>query len=345
MDKCGHRIGSQIQRFLTFLQTNGLAFERQPNDFVSQQGCDSYLKVGYGYDIIVVCKTRASDESLPWLIAEQKRLKQQNSHLILLADSMGNATMDELRRNGIGFYVENGPVNIRIPNFTYVVQKELSGKVTPRNPTRNTVFVGKGSRLCRILLSHPEKNWHQIDLSRISGLTKGYVSILMKKFLEEGYVIFSKSGYHLANPDVLLNEWTQTYRFNRFEGRKSYAVAMKDYRDGLKKVAGQLKGAGIPFAFTGWSSASIRAPYMEPPLMMAYVGQLPDKLPGIHPVDSGGNLSLYKPMDEGRFQEGMEIDGLPLVSDVQTYLDLKNLPGRADDQAEFLRDQLLKWEK
>ena len=40
---------------------------------------------------------------------------------------------------------------------------------------------------------------------------------------------------------------------------------------------------------------------------------------------------------------GNEVDGLPVVSDVQLFLDLKRMPGRNQDQADYLRDTLLNW--
>jgi hypothetical protein len=57
-------------------------------------------------------------------------------------------------------------------------------------------------------------------------------------------------------------------------------------------------------------------------------------------VDTGGNLWLIVPDDEGVFQETQEIAGFPLVSDIQIYLDLLQVGQRGPDQAEELR----KWE-
>ena len=78
---------------------------------------------------------------------------------------------------------------------------------------------------------------------------------------------------------------------------------------------------------------------------MAYVEQIPDNLPGLFPVESDGNVILYIPQNVGFFFGGNEVDGLPVVSDVQLYLDLKRMPGRQADQADYLRDNLLNWSK
>ena len=56
-------------------------------------------------------------------------------------------------------------------------------------------------------------------------------------------------------------------------------------------------------------------------------------------------MILFIPQNAGFLHGGNEADGLPVVSDVQLYLDLKRMPGRNQDQADYLRDTLLNWSK
>ena len=78
-------------------------------------------------------------------------------------------------------------------------------------------------------------------------------------------------------------------------------------------------------------------------MVMAYTERIPDNLPGLFPVESDGNVILYIPQNAGFLYGGNEVDGLPVVSDVQLNLDLKRMPGRNQDQAGYLRDTLLNW--
>ena len=82
---------------------------------------------------------------------------------------------------------------------------------------------------------------------------------------------------------------------------------------------------------------------MESRTGMAFAEQIPDELLGLFPVESDGNVVLYIPQNAGFLYGGNEVDGLPVVSDVQLYLDLKRMPGRNQDQADYLRDTLLNW--
>ena len=65
---------------------------------------------------------------------------------------------------------------------------------------------------------------------------------------------------------------------------------------------------------------------------------------GAKEVDSGGNLALLVPFDESVFVEAQSIPERS-TSAIQTYLDLKRMPGRAEDAAvsvyeKHLRQQL-----
>lgn len=287
-------------------------------------------------------KTRVAPDDISLLQLASDQHARDGIPFIVLADGMSARTAARMRELGLNYFQTEDMAFLKWSGFTYVVQTGATTIAKRSEPSANTVFTGKGSRLCRILLSHPDLSWKQVELARRSGLTRGYVSLLVNKMLQENYLRIENSRYVLNDRNVLLDAWVRAYRFHAFQARQQYAVAMQDYHDGLKKLSAGLRELKIPFAFTGWSAAALRAPFTEPQSLMAYVVSLPEKLAGFFPVDQGGNVMLYVPNDTGRFQEGLESDGYPLVSDVQTYLDLKKMPGRADEQAEYLRDRLLK---
>ena len=64
----------------------------------------------------------------------------------------------------------------------------------------------------------------------------------------------------------------------------------------------------------------------------------------LFPVESGGNVVLYIPQSERFFIGEQKVKDYPVVSDVQLYLDLKKMPGRNEDQAEYLRQNKMIWE-
>ena len=58
---------------------------------------------------------------------------------------------------------------------------------------------------------------------------------------------------------------------------------------------------------------------------------------GARRVEEGGRLRLVVPKDEGVFNPAQIVNGLPLASDVQIYLDLVNAGLRGDEAANELR--------
>jgi hypothetical protein len=69
----------------------------------------------------------------------------------------------------------------------------------------------------------------------------------------------------------------------------------------------------------------------------------------LHEVDGGQNLEIYIPYDAGVFFGtrtcgiGSDESRIPLVSDVQLYLDTINDPARGEELARYLRESKLRF--
>ena len=121
---------------------------------------------------------------------------------------------------------------------------------------------------------------------------------------------------------------------------RAYSVLAPDVGELANRVHGLL--GYRRHAFTQWIAAWLRRPYTEPPLVTVYVAEFPDEglIEGklmARRVDDGGRLRLVLPGDEGVLDPLQTAHGLPLVSDVQIYLDLQNAGLRADEAAAELR--------
>ena len=86
----------------------------------------------------------------------------------------------------------------------------------------------------------------------------------------------------------------------------------------------------------------MRHPYTVPPLTSIYVNEFPDEADlkvvlQARRVESGGRLRLILPKDDSVFSSLKIIQGLPVVSDIQLYLDLVKAGLRGDEAAEELR--------
>jgi len=95
---------------------------------------------------------------------------------------------------------------------------------------------------------------------------------------------------------------------------------------------------------TLFSGASRLAPFVRQSVAAFYFfgdqEVLQQKL-NLKQVDSGANVLLLIPYDEGVFHGVQEVEGYKIINPIQLYLDLYTYGGRGREQAEFLREKLI----
>ena len=313
---------------------------RQDNDL--PDGCLS-LPLPSDRRLLIVCRAVISRPTVEKFRSNYATEMKTGAELLFAASSFTQSFVDSYSEKGIHFFSKDGACRITLPGIiTYIVKIQNKSQTESRN-NGGSPFVGKGAMLPRIFFNQPQLVWTLGELASDAAMTKAYASIILHRMLDNGYVRQEDNGYLLVNPEKMLDDWLSVYRFNRYVRRQMFAASFDTLRKGLGMVAESLNGQNVRFGFMGSSGAYLRAPYMESSIVMAYTEQIPDELPNLFPVESDGNVILYIPQNAGFLFGGHEVDGLPVVSDVQLYLDLKRMPGRNEDQADYLRDTLLNW--
>lgn len=268
--------------------------------------------------------------------------ENSNYNPLLITQRITESSFDICKENGMCVIDLTGNILLNLPGL--YIERYRHTKHERKRGTSGTVFTAKASRLVRALLAYPNKEWTHSELVEKTKVSAGYASTQIDKMKKEQYISKLQNTIKLIDPEKMLNDWRSAYRFDRYRGRNFYAMNTSNYDNGLKKMKKSLLGSGVEFAFTGWSGAYIRAPYSTSHLYMAYVDHFPVELESMFPVDNSGNVILYLPQDEGVFQFTTQSEYGPVVSDTQLYLDLSEMPGRAIDQADYLKEQTLHWE-
>lgn len=189
-----------------------------------------------------------------------------------------------------------------------------------------TLFSPKTSRILRILLQGPLREHRVEDLAREAAVSIGLVSKVRKHLLEEDLADAGPGGLRITKPESVLRDWTFSDDLSaRTEGRE-YSILEQDHGRVARILHDSLDTTR--HAFTQWTAAHLRAPHAPPQVTSAYVEDFPDeatfkKVLHARRVERGGRLRLFRPKDEGVFIAGQRIRGLPLVSDIQIYLDLR----------------------
>ena len=304
--------------------------------------CDCIFKTQSGIVLYIIIKSAVSIKTAEEYVALSKNLNIENQRFLLVSDQISQLLIEQIDDPRLNFYSPEGSSKIEFPSFCYIVAILGKKKGTARNS--GTVFVGKASSLPRLFLAEPQRKWTQGELSDAAGVTRGYVSMILKKMLQEEYIALNNGKYELTAPDKMLNDWSAVYRFARYIRRQMFAMHFTNYDDGLRKLNRILMDRKIRFAYMGPAGAYLREPYMEQDTLTAYVQEIPEECMELFPVESGGNVVLYIPQSERFFIGEQKVKDYPVVSDVQLYLDLKKMPGRNEDQAEYLRQNKMIWE-
>jgi hypothetical protein len=99
----------------------------------------------------------------------------------------------------------------------------------------------------------------------------------------------------------------------------------------------------VRYALTGFSGAARQAPAVRYQRGLAYVQgsfkEIADALDWT-PVDSGANMSVLLPYDEGVFYGMRDVDGVQVVSLLQMYLDLQANRTRGREAAQAVRREI-----
>lgn len=251
---------------------------------------------------------------------------------------LGPSLLDACKAEKVCAFGLDGNAYVRAPGV--YVERLLPAQPLKRMPSAGTCFTAKASRLTRALLAlYPEAHT-QAALSKETGLSRGYVSILTSRLVEDRQVSIRSDRLHLEDPDRLLDAWAAHYRMDRHR-QFHFATVTNGYEQGIGKLARALEASGVGFAFTGWTGGYLLTPHATPELLTAYVERIPEPLAGIHPVERRGNVLLLVPQDAGVFQFTTLSPFGPVVSDAQVYLDLLGMQGRAKEQADMLRRERL----
>jgi len=97
----------------------------------------------------------------------------------------------------------------------------------------------------------------------------------------------------------------------------------------------------IPFALTEFSGAARIASYTRYTQVTGYCSREIDQVANrlhLRQVDSGANVRLIEPPDDGVFNGRALHDDAPVVSATQLYFDLQRVGGRGQDAAACLLD-------
>lgn len=332
--------------------------------FINLIGCYRQYNIGNGYIpdivlkyayknneklIIVEVKSQGEPRFIRDAINQILRYKETfpGAYYMIAAPFISNTSADLCLNAGIGFLDLVG--NVYINDDPLYIKKTVERNPLVEKRELKKLYSPKSERILRTMLDTGKKNWITEELAKQANVSIGLVAKVKNVLLNKEWLESEYGGFSLIKPFDLLDEWGNNYRIEK--NKKLNFYTMTSVREMENKLGEYLNKKNIPYAFTGQSAGARYAPKVRYKTIKLYVdlanieNDLEDGL-GIKAVESGANLNLFIPYDEGLLYGRKQFDGIFVVSQIQAYLDLINDKARGEEAAaEILNTRIMKrWE-
>lgn len=241
------------------------------------------------------------------------------------------------REENVGYFDFAG--NCRLAFGPYFIER--TGNPNPIQKGRVTamprLYAARSERVLRAMFADTTKAWKVVPLAESVHVSVGTVSSVRTLLLEREWAKEAADGIQLTQPEKLLADWAAVWARRR-EQPKTY-FTMTPLADAERQMADFARQQKRPFAVTGTAGAWRVAPMTKYVRTQAYWEGDPAELAdgvGLKPAETGANVHILAPRDEGVFFHLEAIDGIPIVAPLQLYLDLQRDPARGEEAAEHL---------
>ena len=308
-------------------------------------------------------------ELKPWM--QRLQSTRNDAVLAVIAPALSIQAQNYCLENGINFIDLIGNLSINAPGQFFLQRtgiRDQNRRNTDAPPGREAnVFSGRFSRVVRVLLQQP-RNWTLSEIAAeldqqsnanpiiseaASGpltesdfrISLGSISKVLTSLEEQLLIRRRNSAVLIPEPERLLKVWADKYRERyRWRLRQSFRLK-KPLGKKLNAVSRLLRKADVgPFVITGSAAASLRAPFVDVETVDIFLPALRVARPKTELLPSateGPEIRFIEPYDFGVFLYASIEDGIPVVSNIQAYLDLYALGGRDQKQATYLLENVI----
>jgi hypothetical protein len=244
-------------------------------------------------------------------------------------------------KEGIGYADLSG--NCRLCFEQVFIEQTGNPNAFAKKRDLRSLYSPKAERVLRVLLYKPEKTWRIIALADEAGVSLGQVANVKKLLNDREWIQTGRSGFSLIAPEKILNEWTENYTYRKSGIRNFYSLkSVPEIEANIAEICRKRK---LNYALTGFSGAARLAPAVRYQRAFVYIDEAEEDVVermNFKEVQSGANVSILSPYDEGVFYGVLEVDGVKIASPVQIYLDLMGFRGRGEEAARVLFKQTIK---
>jgi Transcriptional regulator, AbiEi antitoxin, Type IV TA system len=305
-------------------------------------------------ELWVDCRSDPRPSRFPYVAIEREFEKESTKVVrasVFAAPYISPRMAEICEDHGWSWFDLSGNCKITVPTFLHIERHGNKPAHQPHRPLANLRTPETG-RVIRVLLA-PENagfRWTQrrMQVECLPNVSLGLVNKVVRHLSDEAFIEeCDDGGFKLRDPLRLLFAWRAAYRFDRHQ-RRGYFTLLKgnELRNALARLSAQTSFA----VYAAFSAADFQAPHVRQPKTWLYVreSEVPKfaRLAGAKPVESGENVIVLIPDDEGvfSFPDGGRSgeSRMRCTNAVQTYVDLYHAGGRGEEAAEALLEQRLK---
>lgn len=293
--------------------------------------------------LIIETKTngqpRYARQAVNQLLIIQKDMKEDN-YGIFIAPFISSEAAQICKLNNMGYADFAGNCYISFSNV--FIQKEGNPNPYTKEQDLKSLYNPKSERLLRVLLNSGPKEWKVADIARAADISFGLVSKVKKYLTDREWIVSETIGFKLVKPFELLDAWTEHYHYRKNDVKEYYSILSVSEVE--EKLMAYSTISGDRTGLTGFSGGARIAPAVRYQRVMAYaenIEEFVDSL-GLKQVNSGANVLILGPYDEGVFYGSRYVGSDLIVSPIQIYLDLMSISGRGEEAAEAIMEQVIK---
>ena len=292
------------------------------------------------YSILIEIKSNGEPRSISNASFMLSRVQKEysDSYLLIIAPYIAPHSSKILMEDGIGYIDFAGNCHIEFNNIYIHVGGHKNP--FPENRGLRTAFSPKASRVIRVLLSQGLRIWKIEELAREANVSVGHVAKVKDILRDMAWIEEKKPGFVLSAPEELIGEWS---RYNNFRNNTAIGFySLEDVETREKDIMRLCSEKDIRCALTLFSGASKIVPYARYKRVAAYIDEGMEQIQNeldLKEVQSGSNVTLIRPYDEGVYYARKRISDLYVVSPVQLYIDLKSTGGLGSKTADHIYEK------
>jgi len=267
--------------------------------------------------------------------------KSGRAYGVLGAPHLGPMSQRICREAGVGFLDLAG--NCRLVFDQVFIERLGSPKPAVERRALRSLFSPKAGRALRVLLAAPRRRWRLQALALEARVSLGLAFKVKQRLLDLEYAAQDSAGIRLSRPEELLRAWSASYVSLKSAALDCYASG--DQAAAERALGEYCRARPVRYGLALFSGAARLAPVARSQRGFAYVAADPAAVArslGWTPVPSGANFTLLVPFDEGVWYGTQQVEGDPVVSDVQLFLDLASFKGRGEEAATAILEQRLR---